>query len=662
MTDDPPTYKKWLPSYHSVSGRIAIGFAIVLALHLSIAGLGHYGLNKADRDLQTQEDIRLQVELFYQIDRTVGDLQRNVLFFAFTGFRGLEMRAEQLHIQLEELLQQASCASNSVPANEELLADMQSHLRRHREIFAAVIADRAKRRQLLDGELKKYGIEFNDFITNQTKTSAGLLVAEADFNFAQYQVMEFAINPDSVHVRNVKKRLAKIRHELTGELTLPAHELLTIVKRYESAFIQMVQATRGYLHLVNVVLAGEAEELSLLASKARENYAQQAHDLTENMQAANARFHSASNKFSILTIVLGIFASWFIGKTVAPPLNAITQTIDGLSKGQECQKIPGLERKDELGKLAAAAQVFKNKAAETTRLLDEVTRMKELERQHAHDQKLESLGELAAGIAHEINTPIQCVATNVEYMEHSCEFMISLIDDFSELFAHDHIENLEEFAKVRNTLSDRRFAATRNQVPNAITEASIAVNRVIEIVRAMKSMSHPGSINLQPTDINELIRNAAIVARNRWKYVAELEFDLDENMPLVDAMSSELSQVILNLLVNAADAIAEGDLSEAGTIWIRTRAEGEMARIEVQDTGMGIPEKVRDKIFEPFFTTKEVGKGTGQGLAVSYDVVTRRHNGTIDLDSEEGKGTTFIIHIPIAQAATKEEAELLATT
>ncbi|MFC1735778.1 sensor histidine kinase, partial [Candidatus Hydrogenedentota bacterium] len=173
---------------------------------------------------------------------------------------------------------------------------------------------------------------------------------------------------------------------------------------------------------------------------------------------------------------------------------------------------------------------------------------------------------------------------------------------------------------------------------------------VASIVRAMKEFSHPGTDEKTAVDLNRAIENTITVARNEWKYVADVNTEFEPDLPLVPCLPGEFNQVILNLLVNAAHAISDvvGDGSSGkGTITITTRAKGGFAEIEIGDTGGGIPDRARERIFDPFFTTKEVGKGTGQGLAIAHNVIVDKHSGAITFESEEGKGTTFHIRLPL---------------
>jgi signal transduction histidine kinase len=168
-------------------------------------------------------------------------------------------------------------------------------------------------------------------------------------------------------------------------------------------------------------------------------------------------------------------------------------------------------------------------------------------------------------------------------------------------------------------------------------------------VRAMKAFSHPPTAEQAPVDLNAALGNTLIVAANEYKYVADVETDLGD-LPTVVCNGGDINQVFLNLIVNAGHAIAErvGDSGERGTITVRTRVDGEHALVSIADTGCGIPDEIADRVFDPFFTTKEEGRGTGQGLAISRTIVTERHNGSLTLETERGRGTTFHVRLPIA--------------
>jgi PAS domain S-box-containing protein len=270
----------------------------------------------------------------------------------------------------------------------------------------------------------------------------------------------------------------------------------------------------------------------------------------------------------------------------------------------------------------------------------------ELELRHA--QKLESVGRLAAGIAHEINTPIQFVGDNVRFLDTAFADLDRLCTAYRELAAAAQ-EDGDLAAAVRNVdevATDIDIEFVMEEVPVAISQTLEGVGRVANIVRAMKAFGHPGTEEKSRADLNEAIRNTIVVANNEIKYVADVEIECGE-LPLVHCHLGDINQVVLNLVVNAAHAIGAADRGR-GTIRVSTRLDGGYAVIEVADTGTGVPAEIADKLFDPFFTTKEVGTGTGQGLALVRTLVADRHGGTIDFTSEVGVGTVFTVRLPVA--------------
>ncbi|MFK8112090.1 MAG: ATP-binding protein [Rubripirellula sp.] len=646
----------------SVRSKLTLGFSVVLVLHISIAVLGHYGLERAAHTRDEVAKLNSQVKTFIDIDKTVGELQRNVLLFAFAGFRSPQDRANELQSELDSLLETAFLDSSE--ETQHVLIEMGEHLDAHREIFKLVVVDRENRRELVETGLfdsgEKIDREFDALVNRFDSSSVHIASARSSFNAAQVHLMRFVHSPDSRQIRATKTQIDQARIQLRNLVAasrLSDDDVATSLKMldaFERLFIEMVQATRGYLHLVNVVLAGEVREFSYLASSSEETYRAQAETLAQSMELASQRFQLASNVFSVITIVLGIAAAVVIDRCVAPPLNSITQAIDGLAKGESLSVVPGSERKDELGRLAAAAQVFRDKAAQTERLLEEVTRMREKEKELAQSHRLESLGRMAAGIAHEINTPLQCVASNVEFLENGYDVLTDVIDLCCQVC--DDVENdAEEQGKVvgrlRELTESRRFNFVRSETPKASGEAADAVRRVVQIISAMKDMSHPGVSSHVSTDVNKVVENACTLSRNRWKGVAIVKTELAEDLASIQGQPAELCQVLMNLIVNAADAISGDETVPGvlGTITVRTMSSDMGVRIEVQDNGSGIPAHIKNRIFDPFFTTKDVGKGTGQGLAITYDIVTKRHAGEIDVTSD-CYGTTFVIDLPVEQA------------
>lgn len=294
----------------------------------------------------------------------------------------------------------------------------------------------------------------------------------------------------------------------------------------------------------------------------------------------------------------------------------------------------------------------------------DVTKEATLESQLIQAQKMEAIGELASGIAHEINTPTQYIGDNIRFFQESSRNIFDLLAKYDELVKavkkNDAVSALVKDVDRMVQTVDLQYLI--EEIPTAIQQSLEGNTRVAEIVRAMKEFAHPGIEEKAGYDLNHGIQNTIAVARNEWKYVADVELNLDPRLPEVPCLPGSFNQVVLNLVVNAAHAISDvvGDGANGkGKITIATRTVDGWAEVRVADTGIGIPEPIRKKIFDPFFTTKRAGKGTGQGLALVHAVIVDKHGGTIEVESEVGKGTTFIIRIPLADLHfLNDEAEL----
>jgi PAS domain S-box-containing protein len=251
-------------------------------------------------------------------------------------------------------------------------------------------------------------------------------------------------------------------------------------------------------------------------------------------------------------------------------------------------------------------------------------------------QKLEAVGRLAAGVAHEINTPMQFVSDNVTFLKESVGDLASVIDAYR--VDRERGDTVATEVEVDYLLTE---------LPQAMERARDGIKRVTNIVRAMKEFSHPSTEARSAADINKALETTLEVARSEYKHIAVVNLDLTP-LPLVPCNIGELNQVFLNLLVNAAHAIeASGKDLSSGRIEITTRHAGAELIITFEDNGCGIQPENLDKIFDPFFTTKEVGKGTGQGLAISRSIVVDRHGGALDVRSIVGTGTRFTIRLPV---------------
>jgi PAS domain S-box-containing protein len=282
----------------------------------------------------------------------------------------------------------------------------------------------------------------------------------------------------------------------------------------------------------------------------------------------------------------------------------------------------------------------------------DVTERNRLELQLRQAQKLEGIGQLAAGIAHEINTPTQFVGDNIRFLKDSWGSVAEFLNFCGTMRTECAAgavsrEHLEQFCLLHQKC-DLEYLS--KEIPNAIDQSMEGVQRVAKIVKGFKEFSHPGSEEKRAINLNQAIETTITVARHVWKYCADVVTEFDDDLPLVPCLVGEFNQVMLNLIVNSAHAISsvvEEGGSGKGTITIGTRREGQWARIAVADTGAGIPIEIRSRVFEPFFTTKEVGKGTGQGLALAHAVIVNRHQGQLWFESEVGHGATFFVRLPL---------------
>ncbi len=293
--------------------------------------------------------------------------------------------------------------------------------------------------------------------------------------------------------------------------------------------------------------------------------------------------------------------------------------------------------------------------AQLVQQMQERQRM-EQELQLAH--KLEAVGQLAAGVAHEINTPMQFIGDNVHFLREAFDDLLVLIEHYATL--KTEVQKGDDSPALLAAIEEAEENADLNYLkahaPRAIERTLDGIARVCSIVSAMKVFSHPHN-DKAPIDINAAIQTTLTVVRNEYKYVAEVETEFGD-LPLVSCHGGDMNQVFLNLIVNAAHAIetVQQGGESLGRIRIQTWCEDGLAVIAISDTGCGIPEPIQHRIFDPFFTTKEVGRGTGQGLSLVRAIVVDKHAGSLNFDTEAGRGTTFFVRIPIdAESIPREE-------
>jgi PAS domain S-box-containing protein len=387
--------------------------------------------------------------------------------------------------------------------------------------------------------------------------------------------------------------------------------------------------------------------------------------LFRNNPALMALFASSDLRFEDVNdaflSVLGYSRIDIVGKTGAeldlyPHPDQIAAAVDQLRLGGRIANIDvQLRRKGGAtidGLLSGEAIRHQGRQYFLIVMLD-ITDHKRLEAELGHARKLEAVGQLAAGIAHEINTPTQYVGDGVHFLRDAFEGYRRLVGQYQRA-----VEILEKsggsealVAEIRNTEEEIDLAYLDENLPGSFDSCQDGVSRISTIVRAMKEFAHPDQREKAPADLSKALQTTLNIARNEYKYVANVTTELGD-LPPVLCHVGDLNQVFLNLIVNAAHAIGDvvGQGGSKGTIRITTVREGDLVRIDIADTGSGIPEAIRHRIFDPFFTTKEVGKGSGQGLAIARSIVVTKHRGSLTFESAVGKGTTFTIRLPIGDS------------
>jgi signal transduction histidine kinase len=391
----------------------------------------------------------------------------------------------------------------------------------------------------------------------------------------------------------------------------------------------------------------------------------------------------------VVVLLLGVLAASLIARSFVRRLRDMGEVASAIAEDSAMPCEIAVDKRDELGVFATAlnqmlaklhakqarltATVDDLTAAEdelavanrelehrveqrTAELYVEMERRTKVELELRQAQKLESVGRLAAGVAHEINTPIQFVSDSVQFSSDAVTDLFKVLDAqravVERVLASDPGDPTATAAVAVFEAADLAYLS--GELPLALDRALDGINRVAVIVRSMKVFAHPNS-QLADVDLNTAIASTLTIARNEYKYVADLEATYGD-LPPVSCHGGEINQAVLNILLNSAHAVADVVAASGtrGRITVRTSRDRDAAVIAIADTGGGIPDSIRDQIFDPFFTTKSVGRGTGQGLAIARSVIVDKHRGSLTFQTEPGVGTTFFLRIPIQQPMQKQ--------
>jgi signal transduction histidine kinase len=400
---------------------------------------------------------------------------------------------------------------------------------------------------------------------------------------------------------------------------------------------------------------------------------------TRTLQAEERRLFITAVVVALAALAFGVLVAWIVSRSFVRRLRAIGTVATSADLGATVRD----NRRDEIGVLAGAfnnmlaqlrddrgrlveavyhlqtaedelaktnAELEERVALRTAQLEDEMKRRADMELELRQAQKLESVGRLASGIAHEINSPVQFVSHSCTFLDEASQGLIELVHarrQAVELLERGEITVPELVARLRKADEIADIDDLITSMPEASKLVLGGLERVTGIVRAMKEFAYADQPHQTPSDLNRAIQNTLTVTNNEYKYVADTKLTLGP-LPPVTCHVGEVNQAILNIIVNAAHAIEDAQGGKGrGCIAIATWVDGSDAAISISDNGCGIPPAIVEKIYDPFFTTKEIGRGSGQGLAIARAVIVDKHHGRLDVTSKVGHGTTFTIRLPI---------------
>lgn len=600
----------------SVSARITLGFALVLVLHVSIAVVAHIGQKKAAADLKTHNDLRNELITVAQLDTAVRELERGVLLFVQTGHSSAADRITEQHAMIEDRLELLEESQSNADA-EKRLRKMQDHLTRHRELFEAVTLDRGRRDKLYETTLLPAYDQSSELLLSLAGTQIPTVELAAYkclalMREAHAGTLSFLRTPDSELVSLAKNRLETIRAELerldhfesdSGESV--SRQLNDTLDRYDKGLIEVVQATRAYLYLVNVAMAGEAAEFLYLSGEIRVSRTNSIEYLTSVMEDDHRQFSYISNVIAIGTILLGIVAGAWICRTIAPPLKEITSTLKDLAAGRKTPEIPFSTRPDEIGELSAAAQIFRRRSEQKEELLEQARASEERLRQNELilSRRNAELDEFTYVASHDLQEPLRKLMS------------------FSELLPMDlNCELTKDAARDLEFITD-------------------AARRMHVLVGDLLILSRSGRTEIQkrPIELDVCVDEAMSAVSARVDEAgAEIERDA---LPTVSCDKRLVTQLYQNLVSNALKFV-KPDVTPMIHLTVE-EADGEIV-FGVRDNGIGIKPDYLQIIFSPFkrLHGRSEYEGSGIGLSICRKAV-ERHGGKIWVESEYGQGSHF---------------------
>ncbi|PIB35210.1 hypothetical protein BFP72_07275 [Reichenbachiella sp. 5M10] len=426
-----------------------------------------------------------------------------------------------------------------------------------------------------------------------------------------------------------------------------AKQEILIVEQQAKAKLNQEQLDRLQLQaeMTRLAEAERQKELDILQKESQILQQQKDFETKQAKQAKVLQYIIISASLIILSILaIAFYRTYNTGKTIkeqnqnlAEQQKTILNRNIQLKKSSEAM----LAMNNKLKKAHVNLKVLLKKEQSTREELEKANmEIKNTQVHLVQAEKMSSLGLLTAGIAHEINNPINFVSSGAQSLLQNFTEVKTYIENYQKVIALDDIEQIKKYRAIlqedEETLNELQTGSEE-----LLADVTYGISRITEIVNGLRTFSRHDEAEVKDADINESFASALLILKNKYKNKAEIVLDMDESIPQIQCFPGQLNQVFVNLVNNALDA-----MEDKGTVTITTKdLDKDWVEVRIQDTGTGMPEEVKEKIFDPFFTTKDIGKGTGLGLSISHGII-EKHNGSIQVESELGVGTTFIIKLP----------------
>lgn len=591
----------------SIKARIGLALGIVLLLHVSTALMGHIGLERAQRDLTSYEAANADTIEILEIDREITELQRSVSLYMLTGQESAAERVRILRSSTASRIESAIKHAGTRPETEAL-REMGERITAYGQNFEKVAQDRETRSRLVRDEITPASKQILDLLTVAESVSpeSAEVATEIAISMLRVETEVFCYfdSPDGKSLDDAFKFVGHTRNAIDRlENSEIKREFHTLLSQYERAFLNATQATRGYLHLVNVILAGEAAELYVLSSSIRAGSLDERQHLFDSIEAGATRFQIFSDSIAAFTVLAGIITASLMTRSVLRPILGIAETFRRLARGDREAEIIGLERTDEIGEMSKAAEVFRVKNIETENLLSESQRMgHDLERRNVE------MTQFVYSVSHDLKTPMVTIRG---------------------------YSGLIKEAMDQGNMEDIQSAIVR------IDLASARMVRTIDDILALSRSGHP-VIEQQELDLNSVC-NDVLADLSSTIQDGNVEIEIQPDLPTLIADETRIRQILQNLVINAI--IHGKPAKKPAKIQIKAhRIDGNFV-LSVCDNGEGIKQEFQPKVFGIFQRLSVEQPGTGVGLAI-VKAAAESHGGRAWVESEPGEGATFSVSIP----------------